>query len=159
MIDQAYLKERFRYDPYTGELVWASGKMTGKAAGCLDSYGYRVVRIGNKGYKAHRLIWCMVHGSLPRNTIDHINGDKSDNRLSNLRDTPMKENNKNKPLQGNNRSGVMGVCWNTRERKWESRLKLDGFNHFLGRTKDFFEAVCARKSAENKLGFHANHGR
>lgn len=80
--------------------------------------------------------------------VDHINGDKLDNRRRNLRVVSCSQNLLNTGLWRNNRSGVSGVHWDTRRRKWAAQQRVDGVNHSLGRFATFDEAVAARRAAE-----------
>lgn len=95
MINQKRLKEVLDYDPATGVFTWrvelnARGKV-GDPAGC-NSWGYRVIRIDGRLYGAHRLVWLYVHGRWPDAMIDHVNGDRSDNRIENLREANSVQN-------------------------------------------------------------------
>jgi len=81
---KSILAERFRYDPETGELTGPSGKVLR----AIDGAGYLIVGIGGRTYRQHRIIWLMCHGAWPKNEIDHINRNPSDNRIGNLRDVP-----------------------------------------------------------------------
>lgn len=92
-------------------------------------------------------------------SIDHINGVKSDNRISNLRDVPHDENQRNRCAPKCNSSGVVGVCRDKETGKWQSYISRDGERFNLGRFNDSDAAVAARKSAERLYGFHENHGR
>jgi len=115
-------------------------------------------RQDGKAYGQHRVAWLLVHGYWPYE-IDHVNGIKMDNRLCNLRAVSSSENSRNKPRQSNNLSGITGVRFCTKRKRWVSQIKFQGRVEFLGRYRDLFNAVCARKSAEVKYGFHENHGR
>lgn len=175
---QTYLNECLRYEPDTGKLFWRErpvshfrdGKQTaqhncnawngayadreaftatslnGYATGCLD----RII------YRAHRIIWKMVRGYDPQD-IDHINGDRRDNRLINLRAVSRRENMRNSRLRSNNKSGVVGVS-RAKSGKWTAQIK-GGSQQWLGRFDTFEEAVEARRDAEREIGFHPNHGR
>jgi len=87
------------------------------------------------------------------------NGNRSDNRIENLRKVTTQENRKNAALYTNNTSGVTGVYFNRRLNKWCAQIKHNGKTHHLGSFKKFEKAVEARKIEENKLGFHKNHGK
>jgi len=100
-----------------------------------------------------------VHGSFPENQIDHINGDKSNNALCNIRKATSSENSKNVPVSKRNKLGIMGIRWDERRNYWQARITSNGVELHLGTTKCFFSACCMRKSAELKYGFHFNHGR
>ena len=162
LITQAELKRQLRYEPETGHFYWLEGggrRRLGFPAGSLWSNGYARIWIDGKDYMAHRLAWLYMYGAFPQNQIDHINGNPLDNRILNLRDVDQAENHKNKRRQSNNSSGVTGVRWNKQAGKWVAYINVDGKQIYFGLFEDFFEAVCARKSAENKYGFHENHGR
>lgn len=105
----------------------------------------------------HRIIWKMVYGEEP-DTIDHINGDPSDNRLVNLRSVPQGDNARNIKLKKNNTSGHMGVYFDKRRKMWVSRIH-HGHNRHLGHYNTYEEAVQVRKEAERRYWFHENHGR
>lgn len=106
-----------------------------------------------KSMPAHRIIWEMVYGECP-DVIDHINGDKHDNRLVNLRNVDRAENMRNRKLNKRNKSGINGVS-TRKDGKWLVVIRTK----YIGLFDNFFEACCARKSAEYKAGFHENHGR
>jgi len=163
MLTQKELKELLKYNQETGAFVWIKS-LCHKAkidaiAGSNHIAGYISIGIKGKLYLAHRLAWLYVVGVWPENQIDHINHIRDDNRLVNLREATNQENHKNQRLSKNNTSGVTGVSWNKRRYKWEVKIKTDEKYKGLGFFKDKFEAICARKSAENKHGYHANHGR
>jgi hypothetical protein len=155
--------ELFNYDADTGiltnKIARGSRAKAGEEAGGMHSEGYRQVMVGGKSYFSHRLVILMSTGSFPDEHTDHINGVRDDNRLVNLRAVSVQENNRNASQRIDNRSGVTGVSWDTRVGKWRSRIKVSGKLICLGFYEDWFEAVCARKSADNKMGFHEGHGK
>ena len=118
---------------------------------------YLKTSIKSKQYYVHHLIWLYIYGCFPPEEIDHINGNGLDNRLANLRAVTKKDNLKNKKLYSSNSSGVCGVYY-TPTGKFRTKIAVDGETIEIGTFNDFFESVCARKSAENKYGFHTNHG-
>lgn len=152
-----------RYDPITGLLFWRNpiGRRAsvGSVAGYKNSFGHINLSIAGQSYTAHRLIWLHVHGVWPKDQIDHINHIPDDNRIENLREATQTENQKNKSVQKNSTSGILGVTYCNTNYKWVASINIDGKFTFLGRFKDKFEAICCRKSAENKNGYHENHGR
>jgi hypothetical protein len=99
----------------------------------------------------------MIHGVWPEQ-IDHINHLRSDNRISNLRDVGVLENQKNRSRNSNNTSGVTGVSWCQTRQDWVVSIHASGKVCAVGRFKDFDAAIAARKQAEASLGFHPNHG-
>lgn len=155
----------FSYDQSTGKLYWKISKGSrspkGSEAGYLDkSSGYVCVTLNGKIHRSHRIIWEMFNGPIPKGMqVDHVNHIRCDNRLVNLRLVTHKENGRNVSRQKNNTSGITGVHWDKNRGKWHAQIKLRGKVRSLGRFVDFFEACCARKSAERFLGFHENHGR
>lgn len=159
------LEKLFRYDPDTGQLFWkvSAGKAKkGSVAGSLDKkHGYIRVRFSGKNYQAHRIVWILNNGDIPEGMyIDHIDHNKENNRLQNLRLVTGYTNQKNRSLGKNNRSGVLGVHYRKERNKWQATINYDHNTVFLGNFDDWFEAVCARKSAEAANGgFHENHGR
>lgn len=157
--------EVFHYDETTGLLYWVNSPgvriKAGSLAGWIDNSGYRRVLYRGVKYQAHRIIWDMLNPgkTLKRNEdIDHIDHDRLNNRPGNLRIASRMLNMGNKTLYRNNRSGVPGVCWRKDVSKWAVRVNSGGMHMHLGLFEDLFEAVCARKSAQNKLSFHRNHG-
>jgi len=167
MIDQARLKELLDYDLETGALRWKSDakhRFAGRMAGYefktpRAKTAYLRVRVGGELHLAHRLVWLWANGSMPPADIDHINGDGRDNRLSNLRAVSRTENLRNMPRYKTNTSGLPGVHWNDKKQRWVAQINKRAKRTQLCASTDFFEAVCARKSAELRLGYHANHGR
>lgn len=157
------LRALFQYDPMSGDLLWKDtrrrGATSGRRAGCIDAAGYVVVRVFGRRFKSHRLVWLYVTGETPKGVIDHINGVKSDNRFSNLRDVTVQENLRNMPRQTNNKSGLPGVRWEKKVGKWVANIKVGGITRHIGTFDNLLCAASARKSAERKHGFHVNHGR
>jgi len=180
-VDPELLNLLFEYDGATGFLYWKKrpvemfidGRHTAKHAAnrwnscfagaraftAVENSGYYVGAIFNRAYKAHRIIWAMHHGEWPNGEIDHISGEKLDNRLSNLRVVSGSENRRNQKLPANNTSGAIGVELRDRIGRWQARIKFEGKNIHIGMFDTFEEAVAARKEAEKKYGFHPNHGR
>ncbi|MBS4048062.1 MAG: HNH endonuclease [Alphaproteobacteria bacterium] len=120
------------------------------------------VKIFEKPYRAHRVIWAIVHGEWPNGQIDHINGDSCDNRIENLRVVDDAENKRNLPMVRSNKSGVMGVIYHPdkgRKKQWIARIGNGGKAHNIGRFYTKEEAVAARRAAEIEFGYHPNHGR
>lgn len=106
-------------------------------------------------FYAHRIAWAMHHGQWPEHDIDHINGVRNDNRICNLRSVNRKDNMQNRAISSNNTSGTMGVSYSRRHNLW--CVTIGG--HHVGWFSCKENAVVARKDAELKLEYHANHGR
>lgn len=174
---QDVLNQFLRYDPETGKLYWRwrsdemfsdgdarthkvwNSRYAGKEAFITANVkGYLYGSIHKRKMKAHRVIWKMVTGEEP-DQIDHINGDTADNRWTNLRDVVGAENQKNMKRPKNNTSGMIGVSWDSARGKWAAEIWNAGVKHHLGRFDDFDEAVAARLAAQERFGFHPNHGR
>lgn len=94
------------YDPKTGKISRVDRK---NSSGSIDSYGYLILKIKGVQWKAHRLAWAKFYKQSPENNIDHINGNKLDNRISNLRDVKQRINIINRDLEPNPDTGVVGV--------------------------------------------------
>ena len=161
MITQSELKRLFHYDQETGlftRLVRTTNSVhIGDVAGTMYS-GYCCIKINNKIYKAHRLLWLYMYGEWPKEHIDHINHDRGDNRLVNIREASRWENNKNASMRKDNTSGVTGVMWHKGQKEWVACISINKKLRQIFGSIDFFEAVCARKSAENQHDYHPNHG-
>lgn len=157
------LKKNLKYSPDTGVFTWRKeltrNSYRGKPAGCIDSdTGYLVIRINNVLHYAHRLAWLYCHEEWPSEVIDHINHDRSDNRLQNLRVVNRQENSRNMVLNAKNTSGVTGVCFDRWAGRWKAYIAVDGRLLHLGRFDTKEEAITARNAANKKHGFHQNHG-
>lgn len=159
----AEIGELLLYNQETGHLTW---KISRKGRGCVAGWpagtlnhrrdtSYLAVTLHGKKHYAHRLAWILSHGEIPAGMhIDHIDGDGTNNRLSNLRLASRSVNQRNKKLGRNSRTGVAGV-----HSGGKGGYVAHVANQYIRYTKDFFEACCLRKSAELKEGFHENHGR
>ena len=168
------LRQLLRYEPETGKLFWrerprewfksdrAFNAINSRDAGketfiTLHHEGYFRGMIYGRVYAAHRVIWAMQYGYWP-DQVDHINGDRQDNRLVNLREVSHLENMQNKRLYSNNKSGHAGVFFNKDRGKWQAHIRVDGERVHLGMFESRDEAITARKEASVRHGFHENHG-
>lgn len=149
------LRRVLDYDQATGQFTWkvriGKGRAyPGKPAGCvherrgafdvLVSYNYRI-------YQAHRLAWLYVYGVWPNGILDHINGNRRDNRIANLRPCTPRQNLANSRLRSNNTAGVKGVWYDKDRDKWAARIRRDGKRVMLGRFETKEEAAEAYRLA------------
>ena len=151
------LHEHVSYNPETGLLYWKTTRGRAKAGnivGSVASDGYIKVQFMGSMYLAHRLAWLMTYGRWPDNEIDHINRDKADNRIANLRDVTAVENMANRALLSSNTSGVSGVIWHNSAGKWQVLVGRNNKRFYLGHYSDKDEA--ARVAEEFRGGFDAN---
>jgi len=154
MLTQQRLKEVLEYDPLTGVFT----RQRAEIAGSEGKAGYIAVSIDGTKHYAHRLAFLYMTGRFPEQYVDHINGEKGDNRWLNLRDVSRKGNQRNQKKSVKNTSGVTGVCWEERVSRWKAYIEGENGRTYLGYFKCFDEAVAARKSAAKELGYHKNHG-
>jgi hypothetical protein len=157
-----YLFQRLDVNATTGELWWRwcgekpkgwNTKFAGKRAFVSQwPRGYLRGNIDGRFISAHRVIWAMVFGEWPEDEIDHVNGVRTDNRLCNLRAVSKAENARNKRKYATNKTGAPGV------QRYRSRWQAFLSNDYLGTLSTFEDALAARKEAEQKCGFHENHG-
>jgi hypothetical protein len=140
------LRQAFTYCQETGVLVRNSN---GISVTGLDAHGYVQVGYLKKMYKAHRLIWAMIHGEFPDGQIDHINGNRSDNRLCNLRVVTQQQNAHNKQKNKRNKSGFTGVCWNKKSSKWQACISVNAVTIYLGVFHTAEQAHAAYLSAKS----------
>lgn len=140
------------YFTYDGtNLRWAVDRRAarvGDLAGCKKSNGYIHLNFNKKHYLAHHLVWLWHHQVMPTDCLDHINGDPSDNRIENLRECSIAENNQNKRKGKNNTSGYTGVTKNAN--KWRAGIKINGKQINLGNFNNIEDAQQAYKDAKNK---------
>jgi hypothetical protein len=163
MLSQGRLREVLNYCPETGVFTWIKAKYgivkVGDIAGHTKdvgmSAGYTCIVIDGKVYFAHRLAWLFVHGYFPEYPIDHINRNRSDNRLDNLREISITCNLRNRSTFKNSKSGITGVIYNELRNKWEPSIRINKNLKYLGRHLDFIEAVCVRLAAEQCLGWNS----
>ncbi len=162
MISLTEMAKILTYDLNTGRFTYKCKPRAqteiGDIAGTIDKEGYRVIKIKNKLYKAHRLAWLFIYGRMPIGQIDHINHNRDDNRIENLRVVNNQENQKNRLINKNNKSGVNGVFWNKLSNKWQARIRVNSKAIHLGLFSTLDEAIEVREQANIKYGFHQNHG-
>jgi len=150
------LKEILHYEPGTGDFtrkpISVAHTQQLIPAGCIDGY----VKIGVAGriYLAHRLVWFYMEGYFPKNiSIDHIDRDKLNNKWANLRLASQQCNIRNTGDRIDNTSGVKGVYWVKRVKKWRAGIILNGVYKSLGSYFNYSNAVCARLAGEQCLSW------
>jgi len=156
------LKQALHYNPVTGFFTWRrDGKRAGSFPSVVSRKCGRYIRILVHGerYLAHRLAFLYMTGGEPPFELDHIDGNTMNNSWDNIRAVTQAENSRNRKLYVNNKSGISGVVFDLiTENRWRAMIRVGGKLAHLGTHLDFFEACCARKSAEKKYGYHPNHG-
>jgi len=151
IITKEYLNELFEYRD--GELYWkipTKGHSVGMLAGSVNKLKYRAIKINSKLYKAHRLIYLMFNGELPK-MIDHIDNNPSNNRIENLRPANTSLNRQNAKINKNNTSGVKGVSWDSQAGRWKARIWSNKKTHTIGLFNTIAEAEKVVKSARERL--------
>lgn len=153
--DAERLGRFWSYDPLTGVFRWKidrpRGVRRGDVAGFLHEAGYRMLQGDGERHRAHRVAWLLFYGKWPEGLIDHCNGVRSDNRISNLRMATHQQNMANRKTHTNNRSGAKGVTWNDARRRWIATIQVSGTVHYLGSFKDKSEASRAYTDAATQL--------
>ena len=158
MMNQERARELFNYSPETGVISWSktSGPRSQKGAEAgWSQAGYRRIQADGEMYMSHRVAWLLAYGDWPFAQIDHIDGNRTNNRLENLREASHLENMKNKKTYTTNKSGVVGVYWAADREKW--RARIGGKN--LGAHSSIEAAATERREAEITQEYHRNHGR
>lgn len=156
MISQYELKKYLNYDHNTGIFTWIfqAGRRVkvGMVAGTVKEDGRIEIALNRKKYKAHRLAWLYIHGEYPINQIDHINGNSLDNRINNLREATQQQNMQNKRApQSNNKSGVLGVSFCKKSKKFMAQIGKNGKQKRLGYFVSPKEAHEAYLKAKREL--------
>ena len=150
-LSHAQLKDALHYDALTGVFTWlkptSNRVKAGARADNVGNMGYVRVGIKSKRYLAHRLAWFYTHGVWPENEIDHINRNRQDNRLANLRCATSKENKRNTGVRSNNSSGITGVSWDKRRSLWRAQTRINNEKVYLGIFKTKEEAATAYQQA------------
>lgn len=159
-VNQAMLKKFFVYDPDTGKLTWRLPQhhcAVGDEVGYSHSGGYRSVCLSGKEYLTHRIIWLYVYGYLPEQ-IDHIDHNRKNNALSNLREVTNTVNSMNTSLSVNSMTKVNGVSFMKSKNKFRAYIMVNRKQIHLGLYDSVEEAKERRALADIQYGFHTNHG-
>ena len=154
-LTQTRLRVLLDYDPETGIFLWKTSegaKKAGTRAGALKGHGYRLIRVSGVFHYEHRLAFLWMNGELPPQQVDHVNGNRADNRWDNLRLATNAENAWNQPVSSRSRSGVKGV-WRTaaEPRRWQSQIQIHGHRICLGSFRTREKAAAAYQAAAKRL--------
>lgn len=155
------LRSLFIYDSETGvvsnRVQRATRARAGDEAGNKTPKGYRAVKVGGVSVLSHLVAWALYYGKFPDRSIDHINGVRDDNRITNLRLATHSENMQNCKTKKDNTSGFKGVHWGSANRKWIVRIQANGKRRHIGNFVDLNEAAQAYREAAKELhGVFAN---
>lgn len=174
------LRKLLRYEPETGKLFWRerpadmfayakkpeqicaswNGRHAEKQAlNHLQKSGYLAGSVLGMPCRAHRVAFALYHGRWPDGQVDHVDHDRSNNCIGNLREVSNAQNAKNKKLSPRNNTGVTGVVFSKELGKYLSYICLSGKSKYLGCFETIEDATEARTQANQKHGFHENHGR
>ncbi len=150
----------FKYED--GDLYWIDSPNSlvaaGSKAGSIRSDGYVGIFIKGTYYFAHRIVWEMFNGAIPEGlVIDHIDGQRANNKIENLRLCTFQQNHFNRGKQSNNKSGFKGVSWHKQKQKWVAQIKIEGRNKFLGFFTDPVEAY--EKYCEKAIEFYGEYAK
>lgn len=150
--DLELFNEWISYDPWNGEFFYKKkpnrNKPAGsKAGGKSKKAGYLQISVLNKRHQANRVAFLMFHGWLPNQIIDHHDGDPSNNRISNLRPATPGQNQYNKMITKANTSGVKGVSFCRKSKRFHAKLKVSKVQKFIGSFETLEEAAEAIKAA------------
>lgn len=162
---QDILRQLLTYDPETGFMFWTGWgprtpmRVQGRRAFQSQTLaGYYRGGLLGRNVMAHRVVWKWHFGTEP-DEIDHINGDKANNRIENLRAATRQENLRNTSLRHDNKTGVHGVYWHKGKRLWIAAIRTGGKQIHLGQFESLETAKYVRRIAEHDFGYHPNHGR
>jgi hypothetical protein len=156
-INSTYLRDILHYNEVTGIFTWITKRRGCKflgMAGTLCQDGYIRIQIDKRPYKAHRLAWLWMTGEWPKGEIDHVHGNQSDNRWSELRDATHSINQQNqRRAKASNKCGLLGVSPTDRSRKnpWTARITIKNKSKHLGMFKTADEAYVAYLQAKRIL--------
>lgn len=155
------VKDLLAYNPETELLTWKMSRRgtvkAGSIAGRVNDDGYIRVKVGQNQYSGHRIALFLHYGQQPEGHLDHIDNDKINNRISNLREATRNQNGFNIRKTSRCTSGVKNVSWY--KNAWEVRVRVNGKREYFGRFQNLFEA--RERAIEVRKQYHgdfANHG-
>ena len=168
-LSHAQVLHHYHYNPLTGDFKrvveydsWCKPIQCDKPIFSFNNRGYYWDRLFNLNFLVHRLIWLYMTGLHPEHEIDHINGNRKDNRWCNLRSVTAFDNARNQGERKDNTSGCRGVNYKSSGRgkkRWVARISHRGVRYLLGNFATFDEAVAVRKQAEIDFEYHQNHAK
>jgi hypothetical protein len=154
-LDAERLREILSYNPETGVFTWKIARGVnggiGEVAGSINAKGYLIIAISGRGYRAHRLAWLYVFDAWPENDIDHINRNKTDNRIANLRAATRAQNIWNTRVRCNSSSGIKGVWFDKKYGLWAAQITMHRKKKWLGRFVTIEEASKAYSNAASMM--------
>lgn len=154
MLTQDRVKQLLVYDPNTGVFKWrvyrAGNAIPGQTTGSVNTTGYTQIKLDAVKYSAHRLAWLYVTGGWPNFDLDHINRNRQDNRIANLRPATRSQNCQNQKPRSDNVSGVKGVHWCKRKERWIVQMNIGGKRKQLGAFTQLNDAQIVRAAAEKQ---------
>lgn len=156
-LTQDELKKRLVYDEASGEFRWihrSTNLPAGRRTNSRNAYGYIQINIGGYPFLAHRLAWLYVYGTWPKTQLDHVDGDRANNAIGNLREVSQKQNAENSKMRVDNTSGFRGVTYRRSSNRWIAQIQSDGQNHYLGSFSTAEEASEAVEKARDSLFTH-----
>jgi len=152
---QAQIRQLLDYDQGTGIFTWKVDRhhrpLAGKKAGHINGDGYVEITVAGRSIKAHRLAVLLVAGAYPRDEVDHIDGDRTNNRFANLRCVSRADNQKNRKRHSTNRSGYKGVSWKAQNSRWVASINIGGKRIHLGYFDTAEDARDAYEIAAERL--------
>lgn len=166
LLDLDYLSQIIHPEFILGNLIWknrtdirpdVNARFVGKIAGSIGKTGYIFVNIKGKHYRAHRLMWFLYYGQPANGLLDHIDGNRANNSILNLRVCNNKENVRNSMIAKNNTSGFKGVSFCKQTQRWVAQITVDYKNKKIGRFHSKEEAHAAY--AERALMYHGEFAR
>ena len=158
------LRQTVNFNPETGVFIWLKPRNTGRVKpgmkmGSMNHKGYMRCVLFGRSYLQHRLAWFYVHGEWPVDQLDHINGIKHDNRLSNLRPANSAENQQNRAIAKNNAHGFAGATFNKRKGRWQAHIGHQKVRKHLGYYDTPQAAHAAYLAAKSVLHTFSPHVR
>jgi hypothetical protein len=153
----ALVNEYLTYDPDTGKLYQRKKRpriQVGSLAGCVRPKGYRYIELEGRKYPAHHIVWLLETGAAPIKSLDHIDGDKDNNKFSNLREVTTKQNSENRGKQRNNKTGYKGVSFNSRLQKYVAQIQHNSQAIYIGLYPTAYEAHLAYENKAKELFTH-----